>query len=101
MWLDFKGPHLHLVVDVTVTSARTNTTVPQIGAHLPLLGCLALGTRHGKLDDDLRTCALLGTPSVQWVHEFYPFAMEGGGRLADEFVDRLAISVAFRRFPCI
>jgi hypothetical protein len=58
------APHRHLAVDVTVTSARTNTNVPRIGARLPLLGRLALGAQHGKLDADLRTSALLGTPSV-------------------------------------
>jgi hypothetical protein len=27
VWLDFMAPHRHLVVDVTVTSARTNINV--------------------------------------------------------------------------
>jgi hypothetical protein len=63
------GPHLHLVVDVTVTSARTNTNAPRVGARLPLPGSLALGAQHGKLDADLRTYALLGTPSVKSVHD--------------------------------
>jgi hypothetical protein len=27
-WLDFMAPHRHLVVDATVTSARTDTIVP-------------------------------------------------------------------------
>jgi hypothetical protein len=61
----------------------------------------ALGAQHGKLDTDLRTLALLGTPSVQSVHGYYPFAMEDGGRLApmtDELVDRVAIMVAVRHF---
>jgi hypothetical protein len=61
-----------------------------------------LGAQHGKLDADLRTSALLGTPSVQSIHDYYPFALEDGGRLApmaDELVDRLAILVAVRRFP--
>jgi hypothetical protein len=100
--LDFMAPHRHLVVDVTVTSARTNTNVPRIGARLPLPRSLALGARHGKLDADLRTSALLGTPSIQSIHDYYPFAMEDGGRLAPmaaELVDLLAILVAFRRFP--
>jgi hypothetical protein len=92
----------NLVVDVTVTSARTNTNVPRIGARLPLPGGLALGAQHGKLDADLRTSALLGTPSVLSVHDYYPFAFEDGGRLAPmaaELVDRLAVLVAIRRFP--
>jgi hypothetical protein len=80
-WLDFKAPHRHVVVDVTVTNtrtvtlarltntrtvtnARTNTNVPRICARLPLPGSLALGAQHVTLDADLRTSALLGTPSV-------------------------------------
>jgi hypothetical protein len=43
VWLDFMAPHRHLVIDVTVTSARTNTNVPRVGARLPLPGSLALG----------------------------------------------------------
>jgi hypothetical protein len=43
IWLYFMAPHGHLVDDVTVTSARTNTNVPRIGAHLSLPGSLALG----------------------------------------------------------
>jgi hypothetical protein len=96
------APHRHLVVDVTVTSARTNINFPRIGARLPLLGSLALGAQHGKLDADLRTSALLGAPSVQSVHYNYPFAMEDGYRLAPMavvLVDRMAILVAVRRFP--
>jgi hypothetical protein len=68
------------VVDVTVTSARTNTNVPHA---------------------DLCTSALLRTPSVSLVRDYCPFAMEDGGRLAPmpvKLVDRLAILVAFRRF---
>jgi hypothetical protein len=96
------APHRCLVVDVTVTSARTNTNVPRIVARLPLPGSLALAAQHGKLDADLRTSALLGTPSVQSIHDYYPFAMEDGGRLAPmaaELIDRLAILVDVRRFP--
>jgi hypothetical protein len=63
VWLDFKAPHGHLV-DVTVTSALTNTNVPHVGARLPLPGNFALGAQERKLDADLRTSALLGTPSV-------------------------------------
>jgi hypothetical protein len=68
VWLDVMAPHNHLVVDVTVTSARTNTNVPRIGARLPLPGILALGAQHGKLDAGFRTSALLGTPSAQSLH---------------------------------
>jgi hypothetical protein len=91
------APHRHLVVDVTVTSSRTNTNVPRIGARLPFPGSLAFGAQHGKLDADLRICALLGTPSVKSIQDYLPFAMEDGGRLAPmaaELVDRLAIWVA-------
>jgi hypothetical protein len=89
---------------VRVASAHTNANVPHIDARLPLPGSLALGAQHGKLDADLHTPALLGTPSVQSVHDYYPFALEDGGRLAPmaaELVDRLAILVAVRRFPCM
>jgi hypothetical protein len=96
------APHRHLAADVTVTSARTNTNVPRIGARLPLFGSLVLGAQHGKLDADLCTFALLGTPSRQSVNSYCPFAMEDGGRsapMAAELVDRLAILVATRPFP--
>jgi hypothetical protein len=61
-----------------------------------------LGAQHGKLDKDLRTSALLGTPSDHAVHDCYPFAPEDGVRfapmLAGEFVDRMAVLVAIHRF---
>jgi hypothetical protein len=102
VWLDFTAPHRHLVVDVTVTSARTNNDVPRIGARLPLPGSLALGAhRNGKLDADLRTSTLLCTPSVQSIYDYYSFAMEYEGWLAPmaaKLVYRLAILVAVRRF---
>jgi hypothetical protein len=68
-WLDFMAQHRHLAFDVTVTSARTDTNIPRVGARLPLQNSLALGAQHGKLDADLRTFALLGTPSVQSIHD--------------------------------
>jgi hypothetical protein len=61
-----------------------------------------LGAQHAEIDADLRTYALLGTPSVQSVHDYYPFGLDDGGRLAPmaaEVVDRMAILAAFRRFP--
>jgi hypothetical protein len=88
------GSTRHLVIDVTVTSARTNPNVPRIVARLPHPGILALGAEHGKLDADLRTFALPGTPSVQSAHDYYPFALEDGGRLAPmaaQLVDCLTI----------
>jgi hypothetical protein len=102
VWLDFMAPHRHLVVDVTVASARTNTIVLQIGACLPLPGNLALGAQIGNLDTDLRTSALLGTPSVLLVHDYYPFAPQDGGQLASmavELVDCQANFVVVCRFP--
>jgi hypothetical protein len=101
VWLDFMAPHRHIVVDVTVTSARTNTNVPRVDTRLPLSGNLASGAHHNKLDADLRTSAVLGTPSVPSVHDYYPFALEDGGRLApmaNKLADRLVILVAVRRF---
>jgi hypothetical protein len=61
-----------------------------------------LGPKHDiKLDADLHTSALLGTPSAQHLHDYHPFALKDGGRLAPmavELVDRLEILVAVRRF---
>jgi hypothetical protein len=98
--LDYMAPHRHLV-DVTVTSASMNTNIPHIGARPPLPCSLALGAQHGKFDVDLPTSHLLDTPSVQSVHDYCPFALEAGGRLAPttvEMVDRVAIFVAVHRF---
>jgi hypothetical protein len=44
----------------------------------------------------------LGTPSIQHVHDYDPFALGNGGPLAHvavDLIDRLAIMVAVRRFP--
>jgi hypothetical protein len=61
-----------------------------------------LEAEHNNLDVDIRTSALVGTPFVQSVHDYYPFVVEDGGRLAPmssaELVDRLAILVEVRRF---
>jgi hypothetical protein len=73
--LDFMAQHRYLVVDVTVTSPRTNINVLCICARLQLPGSLALGAQHDKLDADLRTSDVLGTPSDQSVHDYYPFAL--------------------------
>jgi hypothetical protein len=102
MWFSYTllWPHRHLVVHATVTSARTNTNVPHVGARLPLPGSLALGALCGFYAD-LRIFAMLGTPSVQFVHDYYLFALGDGGRLvpmAAELVYRLAILVTARRF---
>jgi hypothetical protein len=86
----------HLVVAMTVTSARTNTNVPHIGARLPLPGSLVLGAQHGKIDADLRTSTLLGTPSVQSSHDYSLLSLRFGGwgpvgASSAELVDRMAI----------
>jgi hypothetical protein len=102
LWLDFVAPHCHLVVDVTVISARKKTSVHEIGARLPLPDTLTLGAQPSKFDADLRTSALLGMPSVQLVHDYDPFALDDGGRLAHmtaKLVDRLATLLAVCRFP--
>jgi hypothetical protein len=62
-----------------------------------------MGAQQAKLGaDDLRTSSALGTPSIRSIHDYYPFVLEDGGRLAPmavELVDCLAILVAVRRFP--
>jgi hypothetical protein len=64
---------------------------------------MAMMAQQAKMNVELRTSSSLGTPSIQSVHDDYPFALEDGGRLsptmAVDLVDRLAILVAFRRFP--
>jgi hypothetical protein len=55
-----------------------------------------------SFDVDLRSSSFLGMPSIQPVHDYYPFALEDMGRLAPiavNLVDRLAIMVAVIRFP--
>jgi hypothetical protein len=45
----------------------------------------SMAALHWKLNMAklMRTSApLLGTPSVQSIHDYYPFAMEDGGKLA-------------------
>jgi hypothetical protein len=90
---------------VAVTNARTDSTVPAVGAPFPLLGSLALGAQQGKLDAGIRTSPTLGTPSIQVVHYYYPFlALEDGNRLASlvaKLIDRLVILVVIRSFPCL
>jgi hypothetical protein len=73
-----------------------------MGARLPLPGNLSLGAQNGKLDADLLTSALLGTPLVMSVHDYHPFAVQDGGQLAYvavELVDRVANLVVVYRFP--
>jgi hypothetical protein len=101
VWLDFVAPLRHIVDDVTVTTARTNSNIPRIDDRLPLPGILASRAQQGELDADLRTSALLSTPSVQLVRDYYPLALEDEGRLAPmaaELVPRRAILVVVRCF---
>jgi hypothetical protein len=91
----------------TVTSARTKSGVHDaVGVSLMLPRSLVAGDQHGKLDDDLRALASLGTPFVLSVYDYYyyPFALEDVGWLAPmavEVVARLAILANIHRFPCI
>jgi hypothetical protein len=89
------APHRRLLVDVTVTSARTNTNVHGTCARFPLPGSPVFGAQEGKLDADLRTSALLGTPSVKSVHDYYPIVVENGGMLAPVAVELVRMGVAY------
>jgi hypothetical protein len=95
VWLNFAAPHKGLDVNGTVTSARTNPGVPAVGFLFPLPGSLAMGAQQGELDADLRTSSSLGTPSIQSVHDFYPFPLEDE---AGCLLWRLTILVAARHF---
>jgi predicted DNA-binding ribbon-helix-helix protein len=101
VWLDFAAPHEHLIVDVTATIAPTNYIVPAVVGSFPLFGSMAMRAQQAKLETDLRTSSSLGMPFIKYVHEYYPFPLEDGGRLAPmavDLVDRLAILVVVRRF---
>jgi hypothetical protein len=43
VWLDFPAPHKHFIAYDSVTSARTNFSVPVVGAPLPLPSSMAMG----------------------------------------------------------
>jgi hypothetical protein len=91
-----------LQLDVTTICSAIFDIVHVLCTYLPLPASLALGAKHGKLDADLRTSALLGAPSVESIRDYYPFAPDDAGRLAPiaaELVDRMAVLVAVRRFP--
>jgi hypothetical protein len=62
-WFDFVAPQKSLVVDVTVTSACTNSNVWAVGALHPLRGIMVLDIQQAKLYADLCTSSSLGTPS--------------------------------------
>jgi hypothetical protein len=95
VWLNFAAPHKGLDVDGTVTSARTNPGFQAVEASFPLPGSLAMGAQQAELDADLRTSSSLGTPSIQSIHDFYPFPLEDG---AGCLLWRLTILVAVRHF---
>jgi hypothetical protein len=71
-WILWLRLYKHLVVDVTVTSSRTNSHVPVVGTPLPLLGNTAMGVKQAKLDVDRRTSSSLGTSSIQYAHDYDP-----------------------------
>jgi hypothetical protein len=64
---DFGAPHKHLVVDVTVTSAPTNSNVLVVGISIPLHESMAMLAQHAKLDARLRTSSSLAMHSIQSV----------------------------------
>jgi hypothetical protein len=53
-----------MVVDVTLTSACTNSIIPAMGAPLPLLGSFVRGAQQAKLDTDIRASPSLSTLSI-------------------------------------
>jgi hypothetical protein len=104
VWLDFAATHKHLVIDVTITTARTISNVQIVGAPLPLPRRVAIGrAQQAELDYDLCTLSSRGTPPMtQYGHDYYLFALEEWGRwapMAVDLVDRLAILAVFLRFP--
>ena len=66
---------MHLVLDVTAVSARTATAARATNWNQP--GAPSLAAQQEKYDKD-RSSSL----PVQSVHEYYPVAVEDGGRLA-------------------
>jgi hypothetical protein len=65
---------------------------------------LVRGAQQGELDAHTCTSSSRGTPPIQPLHDYYPFALEDGGRQAPmvaELVDRLVILVDARRFPSL
>jgi hypothetical protein len=91
------APHRHLVIDVTATSARTHTNTLRIS----VLVSHSRASFYWEVNmaNLMRTSALpLYLASLQSVHDYYPFDVEDGGRLAPELVDRMDILVAVCRF---
>jgi hypothetical protein len=86
-----------LSVGTTVTSARKKCSVPVMGAPLPPRDSLAIWDQQAKLGVNLCTSSSLGTPSFHFAHNYYPFALDHGGRLAPMAVDivvRLTVLVS-------
>jgi hypothetical protein len=97
----FAAPHKHLVVDVTVTSARTNSIVTAVGLCFLSLAGLRWGLNKLSL---ILTSAL--RPPLACL-PFSPFVTitplllrtGAGWLMAVDLVDRWAILVANRHFP--
>jgi hypothetical protein len=56
-----------------------------------------VAAQQGKLDADLLSSSSLGTLSIEYDHDYYPFSLEDGGRLAPTvvlLVDRWVINIA-------
>jgi hypothetical protein len=76
----------------TCPSDKRSPPTPELSCIESLARLTRCGSPHFRLTS---------TPSVQPVHDYYPCALEDGGRLAPtaaELVVRLAILVAVRRF---
>jgi hypothetical protein len=105
VWLLFMAPRIAtlLVLDVTITSARTNSSVPAVEAPLPFHVSPAAPAQQGKLEVDLRTAESISTPTVQFAPGYYPFAFDARrlALMAVEIVYRLAIMGIVRRFSCM
>jgi hypothetical protein len=94
----------HLVIDATVTSAHTNSSVLAVGASLSLPCSHAAAAQHGELAVDLRTSSSLITSYTQSVLCCYTYPLTlrmGGGwslfmKMAVGLVDSFAILVAVR-----
>jgi hypothetical protein len=71
-----------MVADTNVTRMRTKFRFA--GALLvPLPDGLALGAQQAKLDADIRTSSSIGTPSIQFVHDYhYLFALKDAESVA-------------------
>jgi hypothetical protein len=79
VWLEFSASYEHTIVDVTVTSSvRKNSDVRVYGGLLPLHCILAQGAQQVERDVDIRSPSCLGTPSIYFVHDYYPSPLRMG-----------------------